>query len=375
MPATVARVDLGALARNYRALATFLQDAAAASGRPAPAIVAVVKADGYGHGLVPVARTLAAAGAPMLAVADVDEGVRLREAGITRPILVFGGVSAGPVVEYAAHDLTPTIASPEAAARLAEAAAAGGRRIRCHVKIDTGMHRYGLRHDGLRRTLPQVLAHAALEVSGIYTQFATADDFEHPLYEEQRARFDEALRVCAALGVTGAMRHAAKSGALLRDERVWFDAVRPGLLLYGVVPPPGFTTIPLEPVLSLRSRVVAVKGLRPGDHVGYGARFTADGPRTIAVVPAGYADGLDARLANRGVALVGGRRAPIVGSVCMDSTMLDVTGFAVSPGDEVVFVGRQGEEEIGMREVAATVGTHPWDLLCRVGPRVERHYE
>jgi len=371
---TRAIVDLGALARNYRALTAFLEQTAAVSGRRAPRVIAVVKADGYGHGAARVARALAAAGAPMFAVADVGEGAELREAGITRPILVLGAVAAGPVAGIFEHRLIPTVAAPEAAAELAAAAATRGVRVPCHVKIDTGMHRFGLRSDGLRDTLPTVLAHAAIEVTGVYTQFATADDFEHPLYDEQRARFDEALRTCAALGVTGAMRHAAKSGALLRDERVWFDAVRPGLLLYGVVPPPGFTTLPLEPVMSLHSRVVAVKGLRPGDHVGYGARYTAAGDQVVAIVPAGYTDGIDTRLANRGVALVRGRRVPVIGSVCMDSMMLDVTGHDVTPGDEVVIVGRQGEEEIGVREVAATVGTHPWELLCRLGPRIEREY-
>lgn len=374
MRTTRALVNLDALARNYKALAGFLEEAAAASGRPAPRVIAVVKAEAYGHGLVRAARALADAGAPMFAVADSGEGAALRESGIRQPILVFGAVSAGSVDDVFTHDLTPTVAAPEAAVALADAAAARGVRLRCHVKIDTGMHRMGFRHDNLRRTLPPVTGHPHLEVAGVYTQFATADDFEHPLYEQQRERFDAALQVLASLGVTGAVRHAAKSGALLRDERVWFDAVRPGLLLYGVVPPPGFTTLALEPVMSLRSRIVAVKDLRPGDSVGYGARFTAGTPSRVAVVPAGYTDGIDTRLANRGVVLVRERRAPVVGSVCMDSMMLDVTGLDAAPGDEVVIVGRQGAQELGIREMASTVGTHPWELLCRLGPRIEREY-
>lgn len=374
MRTTRALVDLDALARNYRALAAFLDEAAAASRRPAPQVLAVVKAEAYGHGLVRAARALADAGAPMFAVADSGEGAALRESGIRQPILVFGAVSAGSVADVFTCDLTPTVAAPEAAVALGEAAAARGARLRCHVKIDTGMHRLGFRHDNLQRTLPPVVGHPHLEVVGVYTQFATADDFEHPLYEQQRVRFDASLRVLASLGVTGALRHAAKSGALLRDERVWFDAVRPGLLLYGVVPPPGFTTLALEPVMSLRSRIVAVKELRAGDSVGYGARFTAQTWSRVAVVPAGYTDGIDTRLANRGVVLVRERRVPVVGSVCMDSMMLDVTGLDAAPGDEVVIVGRQGAEELGIREIAATVGTHPWELLCRLGPRIEREF-
>lgn len=374
MRPTRARVDLDALARNYRTLASFLAQAAANARRPVPQVIAVVKAEAYGHGLVRVASALAEAGAPMFAVADTGEGVRLREAGLRQAVLVFGAVMAGQVDEYFSHDLIPTVAGPDGAAALAQAAAARRVRLRCHLKIDTGMNRFGLRHDNLQATLPAIVASPHLEVAGVYTQFATADDFEHPLYEQQRARFEASLQAAASVGVTGITRHAAKSGAILRDERVWFDAVRPGLLLYGVVPAPGFTTLPLRPVMSLHSRIVALKGLRPGDSVGYGARFTAETPRRIAVVPAGYTDGIDPRLANRGMVLVRERRVPVVGTVCMDSLMLDVTDVEAAPGDEVVIVGRQGAEELGVRELAALLGTHPWELLCRLGPRIERAY-
>ena len=153
--------------------------------------------------------------------------------------------------------------------------------------------------------------------------------------------------------------HAANSAALLRDSRVWYDRVRPGILLYGIVPPPLASTLPLTPVMTLGSRVVAVKGMRPGEGVGYGVRFTAERPATIAIVPAGYADGLDLRLAGRGSVLIRGRRAPIVGSVCMDMLMADVTGLDVSPGDEVVIIGSQGDDRIDVREMAAQIGTIP----------------
>jgi len=168
--------------------------------------------------------------------------------------------------------------------------------------------------------------------------------------------------------------HAANSAALVADESVWFDLVRPGLLLYGVAPPSLAGRIALEPVMSLRSRVVAVKGVRPGEAVGYGARFRASRPTTLAVVPAGYADGLDCRLAGRMDALVRGRRAPIVGSVCMDMLMLDVTGMDVGPGDQVVLIGRQGGDQITAAEMAGRIGTIPYELLCRVGTRIERIY-
>ena len=165
---------------------------------------------------------------------------------------------------------------------------------------------------------------------------------------------------------------------MLRDSRVWYDYVRPGLMLYGIVPPPLASTIPLEPVMSLTSRVVAVKGLRPGEGVGYGWRYQAAEPRSIAVVPAGYADGLDTRLSGRGVVLIRGQRAPVVGAVSMDMITVDVTEIdGVTPGDEVVLLGRQGEaqaQQIDAREVAAAIGTIPWEVVCRLGTRVERQY-
>jgi alanine racemase len=174
------------------------------------------------------------------------------------------------------------------------------------------------------------------------------------------------------------LRHACNSAALLRDSRVWYDAVRPGLLLYGIVPPPLATTIDLQPVMSLTSRVVAVKGLRAGEGVGYGWRYETREPRSIAVVPAGYADGLDTRLCGRGQVLIRGRRVPIVGAVSMDMLAVDVTNLEeVRPGDEVVILGKQGDEswqQIDAREMAAAIGTIPWEIVCRLGTRVERQY-
>jgi alanine racemase len=236
------------------------------------------------------------------------------------------------------------------------------------------MNRLGFRFDNLWRTLPGLFASQNLDLEAVYTHFATADDPEHPMFAEQRDRFERVLARLPALGVTTTVRHAANSAALLRDERVWYDYVRPGLLLYGVVPPPLAATIALRPALSLHSRIVAVKGLRPGEGTGYGIKAPFEDARTIAVVPAGYADGLDLRLAGRGFMLVRGRRAPVVGSVCMDMTMIDVTGTDVAPGDEVVIIGDQGEESLGVRETAAAIGTIPYELLCRVGSRIQRVY-
>lgn len=371
---TVARVDLAALRGNVRALRALLEDGARASGRSAPGIIGVVKANAYGHGAVAVARALEAEGVAMLACADVDEGIALRDGGVAAPILVFGALGISDLEGIFSHRLTPTISSPWAGRALAAAASGRGQQLGCHVKIDTGMNRLGLRHDNLGRTLPAVLAASSLVVEAVYTHFATADDPESEDFPSQQAHFAAVRTALPQMGLPHVPLHAANSAALLRDERVWFDAVRPGLLLYGVVPPPLTSTVPLEPVLSLHSRIVAVKGVRPGEGIGYGLSCRPDTPRTLAVVPAGYADGLDWRLGNRAAVLVRGRRMPIVGRVSMDMITVDVTGLDVSPGDEVVLLGRQGDERIDVREVAATIGTIPWELLCRLGARIQRQF-
>jgi alanine racemase len=239
------------------------------------------------------------------------------------------------------------------------------------------MNRLGFRFDNLDRTMPRVLASPHLHFDAVYTHFATADLPESPFFEVQRARFDASMeKLSTAEALRGARRHAANSAALLRDSRTWYDWVRPGLLLYGIVPPPlSATTLDLRPALSLTSHIVAVKGIRPGEGTGYGLRWTPPDPRSIAIVPAGYADGLDTRLANRASVLVRGRRMPIVGSICMDMIMVDVTGLDVSPGDEVVIIGSQGAESITARETAAAIGAIPWEVVCRLGSRIERRYE
>jgi alanine racemase len=365
-------VDLGALRANFRAIVEHLKQ-----GRPAgaPGVIAVVKANAYGHGAAQVARALEDAGADLLACADIEEGAALRAAGVRAEILVFGALSVSDLDGVFDCRLTPTISSPGAARAVAAAAARHRQRLRYHLKIDTGMNRLGFRFDNLRRTLPEVLASEHLELDAVFTHFATADDPASTLFDEQRRRFERVLADLPALGARPRYRHAANSAAVVRDPRVWFDRVRPGLLLYGIVPPPLTSTIGLAPVMTLASRVTAVKGLRAGEVTGYGARFAAARPTTIAIVPAGYADGLDLRLAGRGVVLIRGRRAPIVGSVCMDMLMVDVTGMDVSPGDEVVFIGRQGSDTIDAREMAETIGSIPWEIVCRVGTRIERVYD
>ena len=392
---TVARVDLAAVESNLRVVASFLSAPRASQPLPSPAggvgaagaprIIAVVKANAYGHGASEVGLALERAGAAMLACADIEEGIVLRGAGVRIPILVFGALGISDLDGVFEFDLTPTISTPSAAKALAAAASSQNpvasafrrkdTRLHCHLKIDTGMNRLGFRHDNLERTLPEIAASPYLAIDAVYTHFATADEPESAAFGLQRERFERAIATIRALGIEPRARHAANSAALLRDERVWYDFVRPGLLLYGIIPPPLAATLTLRPALSLHSRIVHVKGMRPGEGTGYGLRSVVDRPATIAVVPAGYADGLDRRMAGRAFMLVRGNRVPIVGSVCMDMTTIDVTGMDVSTGDEVVIVGAQGSEEITMREIAASIGTIPYELLCRVGTRIERLYD
>jgi alanine racemase len=392
---TVARIDLAALKSNYEHIVQYL--AAEQTDRP-PGVIAVVKANAYGHGAGQVALALEEAGADLLACADIEEGAALRAAGVGAEILVFGALSVSDLDGLFDCNLTPTISTPGAAHAVQAAAERYKRRVRYHLKIDTGMNRLGFRFDNLRRTLPGLLASQNLDLAAVYTHFATADDPESLLFNEQRARFERALtevddiergtrrdrrekdrrETDSASSADSAFHrrdvHAANSAALLRDSRVWYDRVRPGILLYGIVPPPLASTLPLTPIMTLGSRVVAVKGVRPGEGVGYGVRFSPEQAATIAIVPAGYADGLDLRLAGRGSVLIRGRRAPIVGSVNMDMLIADVTGLDVSPGDEVVIIGSQGDDRIDVREMAAQIGTIPYEILCRIGSRIERLY-
>jgi alanine racemase len=389
---TVAHVDLAALQANFRAIQEFVG---------APRIIAVIKANAYGHGAARVALALEQAGATMLACADIEEGIVIRQAGVRVPILVFGALSVSDLDGLFEFALTPTISTPGAARAVQAAAERHKTTIGYHLKIDTGMNRLGFRHDNLRRTLPDLLGSANLRLDAVYTHFASADAPESSVFNDQRDRFESAWSVVHDLvpkaqsrepqaqsqesnaqslaPTTRIRRHACNSAALLRDSRVWYDAVRPGLLLYGIVPPPLASTIPLTPVMSLTSRVVGVKGLRPREGVGYGLRYQADSPRTIAVIPAGYADGLDTRLCGRGHVLIRGQRAPIVGAVSMDMITVDVTSLGdVQPGDEVVLLGRQGSEswqQIDAREIAAALGTIPWEIVCRLGTRIERQYD
>jgi alanine racemase len=363
---TVAVVDLAALRANAQALT----DVAAGA-----AMWSVIKADAYGHGAVPVARALADVSYG-LAVSLVEEGLELRAAGISSPILVLGASYGRHHDDVVARDLTPVVGSREDLAYFAAAGARRGRPVEVHIKLDTGMSRLGLRAKELPRVLGDLATSSSLRLAGVATHLACADSASEEPTREQLARFGEGLAAVANAGFAKVVRHAANSAATLRFPEARFDAVRPGLALYGICPP---FAEPLErpalrPVLSLRTRVLAVREIAAGESVSYGWTWTARRPSRIGTLPIGYADGYPRRVTT-GEVMVRGRRVPIVGTVCMDMLMVDLTDVpSAGVGDEIVLIGRMGEAEISLDEVAAWAGTISYEVLCGISKRVPRQY-
>jgi alanine racemase len=343
-------------------------------------VLVSLKADGYGHGALRVARTVLRNGASWLGVATISEAQPLRAAGIDAPILIFGYIAPWQARDAVAFDLRATVYALDAAQTLARAASDLGREIRVHVKVDTGMARLGLRGEdvaGIVAFVERLHELPGLVVEGLFTHFATADSADQTYARRQLDRFETVLAALDARGLRPPIVHAANSAALLALPESWYDMVRPGIAIYGLSPsdevpaPPGF-----RPALAFKTQVAQVKDIPPGEGVGYGATHITSAPTHVAVLPVGYADGFRRAPATWGEVLVRGRRAPLVGRVCMDQCMIDVTHIAgVRQGDEVVLIGRQGEDELTAEAVAARLGTISYEvvaaLLARV-PRVSR---
>lgn len=369
MRPTHAEIDLSAIAANV-ALACRLAG-------PETRVMAVVKADAYGHGAVPVARVALGAGATWLGVAIPEEAVPLREAGIACGILVLGPIAPDQADLVAAHDLDQCVSDQAQAEALDRAARARGRVLALHLKVDTGMGRVGLRPREVRRVAEKIWALPSVRLAGLMTHFADAEADEPGFAREQLVRFAEAARELAAAGIPAPLRHAANSAALLFLPEARLDLVRPGIMLYGYHPrgPRGGPEPPLRPALRLRTAISQIQDVAQGESVSYGRTFVAPRDLRVATLPVGYADGCGRLLSNRGRVLIRGQRVPIVGRVCMDMTMVDVSGFPdVRVGDEAVLIGRQGADEITADEVAELQGTISYEILCRIGPRVPRVY-
>jgi alanine racemase len=367
---TRAEINLGHLRHNLHVLKR-------AAG-PA-AIYGVLKADAYGHGAPAVARTLERAGIEGFALALLEEAIELREAGIRAPLLVMGGYYGRAWAEVLRHELTPVVFEPAQIESLAtQVRYAGAGPARVHLKIDSGMGRLGARPRELAALVRAFERHPEVQLEGLMTHFACADDASGEANAAQLALFERAQADLASAGLKPAVRHAANSAALLTGVAPGYEWVRPGVALFGVAPASGMGE-GLRPVMRVRSEIVALRQLEAGEAVGYGWTWRAARPSLIATLPLGYADGLPRCLSNRGHLLVHGKPAPIVGAVSMDMVMIDVSDHpGVSVGDEAVALGSQrgplGEGEISAADLAAQTGTIAWEVLTGISRRVPRFF-
>ena len=360
---TVAEIDLGAIRHNVRAMQP-----------PAAEIMAVVKADGYGHGAVQCAEAALEAGATLLGVALLEEAWQLRAAGIVAPILLLSEAPPGSEGEALADDVAVALYTERGLGGLAAAAEATGIVPRVHVKADTGMHRVGVYPPERTAAFAKAAAEAGFLVEGLWTHFARSE--EDP--ETTRRQLEAFLLVCRladALGVTPRYRHAANSGAVILYPETHLDLVRVGVALYGLAPGPGLAErAGLRPAMAWRSAVTMARRLPAGEAISYGHRYRLERDANVATVPMGYADGYRRGLSARAEVLIGGRRHRVAGTVTMDQITVDCGDQDVRPGDEVVLLGAQGEERITAGELASLLDTIEYEVACGLGPRVLRVY-
>ena len=363
---TVAIIDLDALGHNLHQISSRLPEGIE--------LCAIVKADAYGHGAVPISRELDTLGVNGFAVATVEEGIELRTAGIRKPILVMGASVHG-MDEALDHALTPVIYSLHVADVVSQAARHRGHAVGVHIKLDTGMGRLGILPSEWRKHLRRFLNDPWLRVEGILSHYSSAE--KDPAFTAlQLTRFKRALALAAQCGISGAQYHIAKSAGILAFPQGHYDLVRPGILLYGSYPDPSLRSrIEVRPVMNLRTQILHAKTVPKDTPISYGQTFRTRKRSIIATLPIGYADGYRRDLSNKGWVLVHGRRAPVVGNVTMDLTMVDVTQIpGVKEGDEVILFGAGREGLLPVDDLASCIGTIPYELLCGISRRVPRVY-
>ena len=344
---------------------------------PATGIMAVVKADGYGHGARRVADTAIEAGASSLAVAFVDEAVDLRKAGIKTPILILGYTDPSLFKKLIEYSLTPTIFGLDTAEQLSRQAQELNIVLPVHIKVDTGMGRVGLLPEEALEVISRIAILKGLSLEGIFTHLASAEDNDFTYTTEQLLLFNRIIDSFQERGISFSLVHAANSAAALNHPSSRFNMIRLGLSMYGYYPAFEMRDIEpkLKPSLSFKSRVILVKKVQAGKAISYGCTYHTSRESLIATVPVGYADGYSRLLSNKGQVLIRGCRVPVVGTICMDQLMVDVTDVpGVRLGDEVILYGKQGQEEIKVEEAAELVGTINYELLCAVSKRVPRYY-
>jgi len=369
---TVAEIDLAALRHNY---AVIVQHKPKGCG-----VLAVVKADAYGHGFMDVAQELENLGVTAFGVAFLAEGIQLRKSGVDRPILILGGIYPGQERKCVGFNISTAVFSLEQARALNEAARKLYRKAKIHVKVDTGMGRLGISHAEARQFFQALKEFTSLELEGIFSHFASADELDEDgqkYTQRQVEHFKAALAEARAAGFAPSYVHIANSAAALALDLPFCNLIRPGITMYGVLPSADFHgRAELRPVLRLKSVVAMLKWVEPGTSISYGRRYTAKEKRLIASVPIGYADGYSRSLTNKGEALVRGQRARVAGTVCMDWIMLDVTEVAgVAVGDEVTLLGPDPVGGcISAEELAEAAGTIPYEIFCGISKRVPRVY-
>jgi len=359
-------IDLAALRHN------FLQVRARVGSRAG--ILAVVKSDAYGHGMVPVARELAAAGADFFGVSKCWEALKLRAAGIAQPILILAGIEPEDLPHVVEKDLRPAVYRLDHCRMLEEASRHAEKRARIHLKIDTGMGRLGVPDRELGPFLDQLAGLRHLEIEGVFSHLATSDEADKTFSHEQLHRFRTALQMFHDRAIPFRYAHIANSGGVLDIPEAHHQLVRPGIMLYGSAPSDEIRDpAPLQPVMTLKTKILQIKWVAAGQSIGYGRTFVCPQDMRIATVAAGYDDGYPRALSNRGEALVRGRRAPIVGRVSMNLITLDVTHIPeAAEDDEVVLLGAQGSERITAEEIAEKAGTINYEIYCAVGKNPQR---
>jgi len=364
---TYAEVDLGAIRANFRALKSHVG--------PRVKMLAIVKADAYGHGAVPVSRALQEAGADMLGVAMVEEGVELRRAGLALPILVMGPLPADEIPAAMEHDLRPTVNDLATAQEIERQAAACGKVVRVHLKVDTGMNRLGVRAEEAPLAVESVSRMGHLALEGLYTHFACADEEDADASWQQLMRLQAALAGMRSAGRSPPLVHSANSAALLALPDAHFDMVRSGLALYGIRPCPAAAGVDLRPALALHSQVAHLKRVRAGEGVSYGHTWRAPRDSLLGVLPIGYADGYPRALSNRSSVRVAGRLAPVRGTICMDAAMVDLTDIPDAPvGTPVTLLEASHASPLSAAALASLCGTIPYEILTGLARRVPRVY-
>jgi len=357
---THVEVSLGTIAQNFDAILTHVGNAE---------LMPVVKANAYGHGIIEVSQHLAAHGATCFGVALLEEALVLRRAGITQPILVFGGVVARQIPQFIEHDLMMAASSIDKMCQIDDAAAAAKKKARVHLKIDTGMERIGVHWYSAEKLLEASLGFKNIEIAGIYSHFANSDAEDLASAKEQLARFLDVLEFYPKRGLKPPQRHIANSGGILQLPESHLDLVRPGIMLYGVYPSKeARQTVVVKPALSWKSQVVYFKVVQPDNAVSYGGTWKSDHPVRVVTVPVGYGDGYFRALSNCGQVIVRGRRHPIAGRVCMDQLMVNLEWGTAYNGDAVTLIG----DGITAQEVADWAGTIPYEVLTNINARVPR---